>query len=374
MKPVWLVIGRNQSMEHKFSGKDHETIFFESVVPSVNYLKVSTLAEVVIYVASCDADSSRKAVGYIVNSLPKKFRLYVIAQNSDQADALFINGVDDVFPEEVTASIIRERLNILRSSQKGNEVAEVNVRHYRIPFWKRVFDIFFASVALFLLSPLLLIIMTAIRIESKGPVIYTSKRVGTGYKVFGFLKFRSMFLNSDSRVNTLMSKNQYMSEEENVSGTDEDALYSDSPVLYGDNQAITEMEYNIAKQKAINEAFFKMVNDPRITKVGRIIRKLSIDELPQLINILKGDMSVVGNRPLPLYEAEKLTSDEWVTRFLGPAGLTGLWQVTKRGGANSLSPEERKMLDVRYTRELSFIGDISIIIRTFFTFIQHENV
>ena len=118
----------------------------------------------------------------------------------------------------------------------------------------------------------------------------------------------------------------------------------------------------------------KFVNDPRITKVGKIIRKYSIDELPQLFNILKGDMSVVGNRPLPLYEAEQLTSDQYIDRFLGPAGLTGLWQVEKRGNDGKLSAEERKLLDIYYAKKYSFWLDIKIIFKTFTAFIQKENV
>lgn len=85
-------------------------------------------------------------------------------------------------------------------------------------------------------------------------------------------------------------------------------------------------------------------------------------------------MSVVGNRPLPLYEAELLTSDEYVQRFMGPAGLTGLWQVEKRGGAGQMSAEERKQLDIKYAKEFSFGMDMRIIIRTFTAFIQKENV
>ena len=118
----------------------------------------------------------------------------------------------------------------------------------------------------------------------------------------------------------------------------------------------------------------KIENDPRVTRVGRIIRKYSIDELPQLFNILSGDMSVVGNRPLPLYEAELLTSDEYIARFSAPAGLTGLWQVEKRGGTSKMSPEERKALDVEYATKYSFWFDMKIILRTFTAFIQKGEV
>ncbi|WP_368123550.1 sugar transferase, partial [Bacteroides sp. RTP21281st1_F3_RTP21281_210402] len=126
--------------------------------------------------------------------------------------------------------------------------------------------------------------------------------------------------------------------------------------------------------KEKSNAFVKLENDPRITKIGRFIRKYSIDELPQLINILKGDMSIVGNRPLPLYEAELLTSDEHIDRFMGPAGLTGLWQVEKRGEAGKLSAEERKQLDITYAKTFSFWLDIKIILKTVTAFVQKENV
>ena len=155
------------------------------------------------------------------------------------------------------------------------------------------------------------------------------------------------------------------------------ALYlldKDKKVLLKD-ATVKEIE-DYLKNKSTERAntFFKMENDPRVTRVGRIIRKYSIDELPQLFNILKGDMSVVGNRPLPIYEAEQLTSDNYIERFMAPSGLTGLWQVEKRGNGGSLSPEERKQLDIKYARTFSFSLDMKIIIRTFTAFIQEENV
>ncbi|MFQ5445545.1 MAG: sugar transferase, partial [Saprospiraceae bacterium] len=198
-------------------------------------------------------------------------------------------------------------------------------------------DILLASIALLALSPLLLLIALLIMIESRGPVIYRSQRVGTGYRVFDFLKFRSMYKDADKRLNDLKHLNQYVS---------------------GDNRG---------------GLFLKFNNDPRVTFIGRLIRKTSLDELPQLFNVLMGDMSIVGNRPLPLYEAELLTKDAWAQRFLAPAGLTGLWQVTKRGKKN-MSSEERIGLDVSYAHSHSFWNDLKIILRTFPAMIQSENV
>jgi len=116
------------------------------------------------------------------------------------------------------------------------------------------------------------------------------------------------------------------------------------------------------------------VDDPRITKVGKVIRRTSIDELPQLFNVLKGDMSIVGNRPLPLNEAEALTKKKWSRRFKASAGLTGLWQIKKRGKGGIMSEEERFTIDNYYAEHHSFWGDVAIILKTFGALFQKENV
>ena len=136
---------------------------------------------------------------------------------------------------------------------------------------------------------------------------------------------------------------------------------------------MSEEEYLEYKRKQQAGTFVKFKNDPRVTKVGNFIRNTSIDELPQLINVLKGDMSIVGNRPLPLYEAEQLTSDDWGERFLAPAGITGLWQVMKRG-KGEMSEEERKGLDNQYARKVSLWNDIRLILKTIPALFQKENV
>ena len=121
--------------------------------------------------------------------------------------------------------------------------------------------------------------------------------------------------------------------------------------------------------QADGAVFVKLKNDPRVTKIGKLIRKTSIDELPQLINVLKGDMSIVGNRPLPLYEAEQLTKDAWAARFIAPAGLTGLWQTAK-GGKVNVSNEQRIAFDIEYAETSSMLTDLKIIARTLPAMIQ----
>lgn len=261
-----------------------------------------------------------------------------------------------------------------------HQTREWSRTEYKIPIAKRIFDIAVASFALLLLSPLLIATIVAIRLESKGKVYYISKRVGTGYRVFDFYKLRSMYTDADQRLKELKHLNQYAEaaqKEETKKGSDlprEKPAPSSAPQLINkDGSPMTEEEYQELRRKQAAGTFVKFKNDPRITKVGQIIRNTSIDELPQLINVLKGDMSIVGNRPLPLYEAEQLTSDDWSQRFLAPAGITGLWQVEKRGGGE-MSEEERKGLDNKYAENFSFWNDIRLILRTVPALFQKENV
>lgn len=297
-------------------------------------------------------------------------------------------GIVNTISPKADQSSFTQVINYISIRQRHQEqeaklkAEKANLKTFRLPLWKRIFDITFAGGALIILSPLLLLTALAIRIESKGAVIYKSKRVGSNYQVFDFLKFRSMYLNADKRLKELNALNQYNTdEEEAISERDEitfDELTGSTEeeecLLISDDFIVYEDEFTQKKQKEKENAFVKLEHDPRITRVGRFIRKYSIDELPQLINVLKGDMSIVGNRPLPLYEAELLTNDAYIDRFMAPSGLTGLWQVEKRGDSGKMSAEERKMLDIRYAKEFSFWFDMKIILRTFTAFIQKEDV
>lgn len=258
-----------------------------------------------------------------------------------------------------------------------------DVEIFRMPLWKRAFDIAASSSAIVLLSPLLLGAAIAIKLDSRGPVIYKSKRVGSNYRIFDFLKFRSMRTDADQLLKEVEELNQYAAQPQDEDAgkmvLDEEEMRklleeAGNGMLYADDFVIPEQTHLQLVETEQENAFVKIENDPRITRLGRFLRKYSIDELPQLFNILRGDMSVVGNRPLPLYEAERLTSDEYIERFMCPSGLTGLWQVEKRGQAGKLSPEQRKQLDIEYARRMSPWFDLKIILRTFTAFVQKENV
>ena len=246
-------------------------------------------------------------------------------------------------------------------------------------FWKRAFDIAVSGTLLLLLSPLFLVICLLIKLESKGPAFYYSSRVGTGYRIFKFWKFRSMRRDADQLLGSIKNLNQYQSASTPVQpplracsscATFQDC---DHKLVNAQGEFICENQHQQVTKTKAGPAFIKVANDPRITRIGMFIRKTSIDELPQLFNVLRGDMSIVGNRPLPLYEAEKLTTDEFAERFNAPAGITGLWQVTKRGQAN-MSELERINLDIDYARKLSLSGDIKILLKTLPAMYQKENV
>lgn len=332
-------------------------------------------------------DPKRKTP-YIVVA-PERSKEHVQEAISAKVDDFYAKPVD---PEQLLGRIrrlaqLKAEASFANPEQQPQEASALV--EYKIGFLKRSFDIFVALSALTVLSPLLLFTILAIRLESKGKVYYISKRVGTGYKIFNFLKLRSMYPDADKRLKEFQHLNQYQNEEADAEAAQEGATAAQETkqaaaieiggaTLYGDDVEVEEQTHLQSKKQEQARAFVKLDNDPRITKVGHIIRKLSIDELPQLINVLRGDMSIVGNRPLPLYEAELLTTDDWIKRFNGPAGITGLWQVEARGRTSKMSPEERKELDNKYVKiansRFAFWKDLWIILRTIPAVFQKENV
>ena len=309
-------------------------------------------------------------------------------------------GVNDTISKEASVTEINKKIQFIYDRKEilfDSKEPKYKILQFKMPLWKRIFDIIFSSIAIIVLSPVFLITAIAIKMESKGPVLFKSKRVGTNYTIFDFLKFRSMYTDASERLKELSkTQNQYtrkatadndkipnktspLAEQTEPTMTPtgvgaEIMINNEEVMLVGDDFLVAESEFNKQKDGSNNNAFVKIENDPRITRVGRFIRKYSIDELPQLFNILRGDMSIVGNRPLPLYEAEKLTDDNCIDRFMAPAGLTGLWQVEKRGKGGAMSAEERKQLDIIYGQTYNFAMDMKIILRTLTAFVQKDDV
>ncbi|MBS5950340.1 MAG: exopolysaccharide biosynthesis polyprenyl glycosylphosphotransferase [Clostridium sp.] len=194
-------------------------------------------------------------------------------------------------------------------------------------FTKRLMDILLSLLGLIIVSPIMLIVAILIKLESTGPVIFSQKRVGLNGKEFNMLKFRSMVQNAE------------------------------------------ELKEKLQKQNEMSGPMFKIKEDPRVTKVGRVIRKTSIDELPQLINILKGEMSLVGPRPSLPKEVAKF--EPWMLERLNvKPGLTCYWQVS---GRNNIDFEEWMKLDIKYVKDRNIGLDIKLIFKTFFVLFGDKN-
>lgn len=192
---------------------------------------------------------------------------------------------------------------------------------------KRIIDIVASFTGLIVLSPLMLVVSILIKLESKGEVIFKQKRVGLNGKEFYMYKFRSMVINAE------------------------------------------ELKAELESQNEMSGPMFKMKDDPRVTKVGKFIRKTSLDELPQLWNVLKGDMSLVGPRPsLPKEVAQ---FEDWMHRRLEvKPGLTCYWQVS---GRNNIDFEDWMKLDIRYVEERNLFVDIKLIFKTIFVLFGDKN-
>ena len=193
----------------------------------------------------------------------------------------------------------------------------------RVGLAKRSFDLITSITAIIFLAPILIFVALAIKATSKGPVFYRQERIGQFGRLFSIYKFRSMHLDGDDKLQALLAK---------------------CPV-----------------SKAKWDKYQKLENDPRITRIGAFLRKSSIDELPQLLNVFRGEMSIVGQRPL-LPEQQLLYGiDNFLHYIRSRPGITGLWQVS---GRNALPFERRAELDVEYSKRWSFWLDIKIILQT----------
>lgn len=195
---------------------------------------------------------------------------------------------------------------------------------YSYIFTKRILDIFFSLLGLIVLAPLFLIISIWIKLYDNGPVFYVQERVGLNGKKFKIYKFRSMYVNADLLLEKLKQKNE------------------------------------------VQGPMFKIKHDPRVTSVGKFIRRTSIDELPQLVNVLKGDMSLVGPRPpLPSEVAQYSKYD--LQRLWVIPGCTGLWQATER---NNVGFDEMVNLDLEYIEKSNIFFDAKIVLMTIFVMIN----
>lgn len=208
---------------------------------------------------------------------------------------------------------------IVEVSMSRSHMREVYQKKSTAYKWiKRSMDVFLSTAALLVLSPVFLVTAVAIKLEDNGPVIFTQPRAGKDMKPFRLYKFRSMYVNAEKEFQAMMEQNEQTGHA------------------------------------------FKIRNDPRVTRVGRVIRRFSIDELPQLINIIKGDMSIVGPRPILTFQMEACSPYEKQRLIIQP-GLTCYWQISGRA---DIKWEEWVELDLDYIEDMSLWTDVKMIVKT----------
>jgi exopolysaccharide biosynthesis polyprenyl glycosylphosphotransferase len=268
----------------------------------------------------------------------------IIADSQVDGDALFEVMMRCGRRRGIEFRIAPSLFNCLPSKTEVDQIGALPmIRLFREPLsdfargTKRISDIAIAALTLLLLSPFWLLIALLIKFDSKGPVLYTQERVGMDGRIFMVYKFRTMQVNTDSEIHREYQRKF-------IAG---------------------HAEANVGDE---NKPAYKLRNDPRITRVGRILRRLSLDEVPQLFNVLRGDMSIVGPRPPIPYEVEAYELRHRRRLDMKP-GLTGLWQVS---GRNRLPFEEMVKLDLFYIENWSLLLDLKIIFRTMLVMLRGD--
>lgn len=254
----------------------------------------------------------------VMHRFSDNFNTFVLDVEAMNLEVALITSAVDVSGHETNIRVIQ-----------GSTVMTISLPQYSpwAMFKKRVFDIVVSLVALVGTAIITIPVAIAIKVTDRGPIFYTQTRVGRRGKPFKMIKFRSMVVNAD------------------------------------------KMKAELAEESGQKGRFiFKMKNDPRITPVGKFIRKFSIDEFPQFLNVLRGDMSVVGPRP-PLTEEVAQYNQTYATRMLVKPGITGPWQVS---GRSNLSEEESEALDVTYVQNWSMLGDVVLLFRTVGAVLTHK--
>ena len=303
----------------------------------------------IVFYEQGEQDADINAINYLKK---KNKHIYIILLTkeltAENRSVYQKSGINDTLDCNASITELNKKIQFISDRENmlfDDQQPKYRMLRFKIPLWKRVFDVLFAIIVLILTSPIFILTAIAIRLESKGPVIFKSKRVGANYTIFNFLKFRSMYQDAEERLKEVAKEagNQYAEMSKKAEKTpmsmpdfgmggnmmisdDTDMMIADDEVmLVGDDFVISETDYSKEKKEEINNAFVKIENDP-------------------------------------------------IDRFMAPAGLTGLWQVEERGKGGMMSAEERKQLDIKYGQTYNFWLDMKILFRTFFAFVQKENV